>query len=147
VRRARPCGSLRCWGVVHDLPPYRLVIGGYTRDGDAELGSRCKSDTVLATVTRELAPHIATGPSAWEGGIRAFDLGVRRPPASSCSVDPREREGLCRLIMSARIARAAAATRRRGWCRVLLSASDRLLARGATRPFHQQGAIHDRVHL
>jgi hypothetical protein len=38
-------------------------IGGYTLDGDAEPGSRCKSDTVLATVTRELEPHVATGPT------------------------------------------------------------------------------------
>jgi len=25
--------------------------------------SRCKADTVLATVTRELEPHVATGPT------------------------------------------------------------------------------------
>ena len=50
-------------GVVHDVPVHGFVIGGYTRDGDAEPGSRCKSDTVLATVTRELEPHIATGPT------------------------------------------------------------------------------------
>ena len=37
-----------------DVPVHGFVIGGYTRDGDAEPGSRCKSDTVLATVTREL---------------------------------------------------------------------------------------------
>jgi hypothetical protein len=43
-------------GVVHDVPLHGFVIGGYTRDGDAEPGSRCKSDTVLATVTRELEP-------------------------------------------------------------------------------------------
>jgi hypothetical protein len=48
-------------GVVHDVPLHGFVIGGYTRDGDAEPGSRCKSDTVLATVTRELEPHVATG--------------------------------------------------------------------------------------
>jgi hypothetical protein len=41
---------------------YALVVGGYTRGGDAEPGSRCKSDTVLATVTRELEPDVATGP-------------------------------------------------------------------------------------
>jgi hypothetical protein len=86
-------------GVVHDVQLHGFVIGGYTRDADAEPGSRCKSDTVLATVTRELEPHVATGPTAWEGGVRALDLGVRRPPASSCSADPREREGLCRPIM------------------------------------------------
>ena len=50
-------------GVVHDVPLPGLVIGGYTRDGDAEPGIRCKSDTVLATVTRELEPHVATGPT------------------------------------------------------------------------------------
>jgi hypothetical protein len=50
-------------GVVHDVPLHGFVIGGYTRDGDAEPGSRCKSDTVLATVTRELEPHVATGPT------------------------------------------------------------------------------------
>jgi hypothetical protein len=49
-------------GVVHDVPLHGFVTGGYTRDGDAEPGSRCKSDTVLATVTRELEPHVATGP-------------------------------------------------------------------------------------
>jgi hypothetical protein len=59
VRRLASGGLL---GVVHDVPLHGFVIGGYTRDGDAEPGSRCKSDTVLATVTRELEPHIATGP-------------------------------------------------------------------------------------
>ena len=49
-------------GVVHDVPLHGFVIGGYTRDGDAEPGSRGKSDTVRATVTRELEPRIATGP-------------------------------------------------------------------------------------
>jgi len=49
-------------GVVRDVPLHGFVIGGYTRDGDAESGSRCKSDTVLATVTRELEFHVATGP-------------------------------------------------------------------------------------
>ncbi len=49
--------------VVHDVPLHGFVIGGYTRDGDAEPASRCKSDTVLATVTRELEPHVATGPT------------------------------------------------------------------------------------
>jgi len=99
-------------GVVHDVPLHGFVIGGYTRDGDAELGSRCKSDTVLTTVTRELEPHVALGPPAWEGGVRALDLGVRRPPASTCSADPREMEGLCRPIMPALIVRDAATTRR-----------------------------------
>lgn len=66
-----------------NVPLYGFVIGGYTRDADAEPGSRCKSDTVLATVTTELDPHGATGPPAREGGMRALDLGVRRPPASS----------------------------------------------------------------
>jgi hypothetical protein len=42
---------------------HERVIGGYTREGGAESGSRCKSDTVLATVTRELEPHVATGPT------------------------------------------------------------------------------------
>ena len=50
-------------GVVHDVPLHGFVIGGYTRDGDAEPGSRCKSDTVLAAVTRELEPVVATGPT------------------------------------------------------------------------------------
>src|SRR5207248_3821780 len=94
----RPCGSPRC-RASSTTSLQALVIGGYTRDADAEPGSRCKSDTVLATVTRELEPHVATGPTAWEGGVRALDLRVRRPPASSCSADPREREGLCRPIM------------------------------------------------
>src|SRR5205807_5498449 len=44
-------------------PLYGLVIGGYTRDGDAEPGSRCKSGAVFATVTRELESHVATGPA------------------------------------------------------------------------------------
>jgi len=59
VRRLASGGLL---GVVHDVSLHGFVIGGYTRDGDAEPGSRCKSDTVLAPVTRELGPHIATGP-------------------------------------------------------------------------------------
>ena len=33
------------------------AIGGYTRGGDAEPGSRCTSGTVLATVTWELVPR------------------------------------------------------------------------------------------
>ena len=58
IMHARPiAGSLRHRSL------YGSVIGGYTRDGDAEPGSRCKSDTVLATVTRELEPHVATGPT------------------------------------------------------------------------------------
>ena len=133
-------------GVVHDVPLHGFVTGGYTRDAGAEPGSRCKSDTVLATVTRELGPTSPPGPPAWEGGMRALDLGVRRPPASSCSADPREREGLCRPIMPALIVRDAAATRCRGWHRVLRSKSDCLLSRGITRPLHHRGAIHDRVH-
>jgi hypothetical protein len=55
--------SPRGRAVVHDVPLHGLVIGGYTRDGDAEPGSRCKSDTVLAPVTRELERHVATGPT------------------------------------------------------------------------------------
>ena len=50
-------------GVVHDVPLHGFVTCGYTRDGDAEPGSRCESDTVLATVTREFEPHVATGPT------------------------------------------------------------------------------------
>jgi arsenate reductase len=46
------------------VPLHGVVIGGYTRDGDAEAGSRCESDTVLATVTREFEPHVATGPAS-----------------------------------------------------------------------------------
>jgi hypothetical protein len=132
-------------GVVGDVPLYGFVIGGYTRNADAEPGSRCKSDTVLATVTRELEPHVATGPTAWGGGVRALDLGVRRPPASSCSADPREREGLCRPIMPALIAREAGTTRGRAGvaccCRrltVCVSWDDPSL--------HHRGAIDDRVH-
>jgi hypothetical protein len=51
-------------GVVHNIPPHGFVIGGYTRDGDAEPGSRWKSDAVLATVTSEFAPQVATGPTS-----------------------------------------------------------------------------------
>src|ERR1700687_62003 len=54
VRRLASGGLL---GVVHDVSLHGFVIGGYTRDGDAEPGSRCKSDTVLVTVARELAPQ------------------------------------------------------------------------------------------
>jgi hypothetical protein len=60
-RGRRDPAVTEAWGVVHDVPLHGFVIGGYTRDGDAEPGSRCKSDTVLATVTRELGPHVATG--------------------------------------------------------------------------------------
>jgi hypothetical protein len=62
--KSAPEGS----GVVPDVPLYGFVIGGYTRDGDAGPGSRCKSDTVLATVTRELEPHVAAGPTSPVGG-------------------------------------------------------------------------------
>jgi hypothetical protein len=55
--------TLAAAGVVHDAPLHGIVVGGYTRDGDAEPGSRCKSDAVLATVTRELEPRVATGPA------------------------------------------------------------------------------------
>jgi len=48
----------------------RLLRGGRGVDalvtlaaGDAEPGSRCESDTVLATVTRELESPVATGPT------------------------------------------------------------------------------------
>jgi hypothetical protein len=52
-------------GVVHDVPLHGFVIGGNTRDGDAEPGSRCKSDdTVLATVTGSSNHHVATGPTS-----------------------------------------------------------------------------------
>ena len=33
-----------------DVPQHGLMVGGYTRDGDAEPGSRCESDAVLATL-------------------------------------------------------------------------------------------------
>ena len=46
-----------------DARLHGFVIGGYTGDADAEPGSRCKSDTVLATVTREFEPPVATGPT------------------------------------------------------------------------------------
>ncbi len=49
--------------LLEGVPLHGFMIGGYTRDGDAEPGTRCKSDTVLATVTRELEPHVATGPT------------------------------------------------------------------------------------
>src|SRR3954451_20915239 len=62
-RGRRDPAVTEAWGVVHDVPLHGFVIGGYTREGDAEPGSRCKSDTVLATVTRELGPHVATGPT------------------------------------------------------------------------------------
>src|SRR3954452_6808753 len=56
--------------------------GSYTHRSDAEPGSRCKSDTVLATVTRELAPNSPLDRTVREGRGAAPDLGVRRPPAS-----------------------------------------------------------------
>jgi hypothetical protein len=55
-------------GVVHDVPLHGFVIGGYTRNGDAEPGSRCKSGTVLATVTRELEPTSPLGPRPGKTG-------------------------------------------------------------------------------
>jgi len=76
-------------GVVHDVPLYGLRDRGYTRDSDAEPGSRCKSDTVLATVTRELEPDVATGPTGWEGGGESARPGSQEIAlASSCSADP-----------------------------------------------------------
>ena len=39
-------------GVVQDVPVHGFVIGGYTRNADAEPGSRCKSDTVVANCDR-----------------------------------------------------------------------------------------------
>jgi len=50
-------------GVVDDVRCTASLVGGYTRGGDAGPGSRCKSDTVLATVTRELESPVATGPT------------------------------------------------------------------------------------
>jgi hypothetical protein len=82
-------------GVTRGDPLRGFVTDGYTRGGDAEPGSRCKSDTVLATVTGELEPHVATGPSGLGRRVTALDLGVRRSPASSCNAGPREMEGLC----------------------------------------------------
>jgi hypothetical protein len=110
-----------------DARLHGFVVGGYTRGGDAEPGSRCKSDTVLATVTRELNPTSPLGNRPGKARVRALDLGVRRLPASSCSADPRAMEGLCRPIMPAVIARGAPTTRGRGCRRVLLSTSDCLL--------------------
>jgi hypothetical protein len=129
-----------------DARPHGFVIGGDTGDGDAEPGSRCKSDTVLATVTRELEPPVATGSTGREGRVRALDLGVRRPPASLCSAEPREMEGLCRPIVPAVIAGDAATTHGRGWRCVLLWTSDCLLSRGDDPSLHCQGGAHDRVH-
>jgi hypothetical protein len=51
------------WVRVHDVSLHGFVIGGYTRDDDVETGSRCKSGTVLATMTRELESHVTTGPT------------------------------------------------------------------------------------
>jgi hypothetical protein len=59
-------GIVRQFSTVCHMAKARLgsgTIDGYTRDDDSEPGSRCKSDTVLATVTRELEPHVATGPT------------------------------------------------------------------------------------
>lgn len=70
------------YGGVHGAPLRRAAIDGYTRRGNAEPGSRCESDTVLATVTRELNPNDATGPTGLGRRLRALDLGVRRPSAS-----------------------------------------------------------------
>jgi hypothetical protein len=78
VRRLASGGLL---GVVYDVALHGLVIGGYTRVGDAEPGSRCKSDTVLATVTRELNPTMPLGPTGLGRRARALDLGVRTPSA------------------------------------------------------------------
>jgi hypothetical protein len=50
-------------GVVHDVPLHGFVIGGYTRDGDAEPGSGASPTRFSPTVTRELEPHVATGPT------------------------------------------------------------------------------------
>jgi hypothetical protein len=78
--------------------------------------------------------------------LRVLELGVRRPPASSCSADPRELEGVCRPIMPAVIARGAATTRGSGWRRVLLLTSGCLLSRGDDPSLHDRGEVHDRVH-
>jgi hypothetical protein len=56
-------GSHGAASTVRDVSLRGLMIGGYTRGGNAEPGSRCKSDTVLATVTREFEPHGATRPT------------------------------------------------------------------------------------
>ena len=55
-------------GVVHDVSLHGFVIGDYTRDGDAEPGSRCKSDTVLATVTGDSNPTSPLGPRLGKAG-------------------------------------------------------------------------------
>ena len=59
----KPDQRSAAWQKMRILQRRDFVIGGYTRDGDAEPGSRCKSDTILVTVTRELEPHVATGPT------------------------------------------------------------------------------------
>ena len=61
-------------------PLHGRVIGGYTRDEDAEPESRCDPDTVLATVTTEPEAQSPPGPPAWEAGesVRPGSL-VGRP--------------------------------------------------------------------
>src|SRR5947209_19318253 len=86
------------------------------------------------TVTGELEPHVATGPTAWEGGVRALDLGVRRPPASSRSADPREGEGPVPTDHACAHRQGGRDHPRRGWRRVRLWTSDRLLFGGRTLP-------------
>ena len=139
--RARPVGRRP-----RRPPLHGFVIGGYTRDGDAEPGSRCKSDTVRATVTRELDPTSPPSPTGLGRRVRASDLGVRRPPASSCSADPRERGPVPADHVCARRP-GCRPTRGRGRRRVLLSTCDCLLCRGRTPSLHHRGATHDRVHL
>jgi len=95
-RPTRPRGSSRCRALSTTGLCTGLVIGGYTRDGDAEAGSWCTSGTVLATVTGELELHVASGPTG---------LGRRGESARSGEsgdrlhrrvvADPREMEGLC----------------------------------------------------
>ena len=133
-------------GVVHDVPLHRFVIGGYTRDGDAEPGSRCKSDMVLATVTRGLEPHVATGlpglgrrgesAPTWESGDRLHRRVVPIHERAGVPADHvcAHRPG-CRPRAVA--AGVACCCRRR----------DCLLCRGTTPSLHHRGAIHDRVHL
>ena len=131
-RGRRPRGM--CFAVAHDVPLHRFLSGVYTRDGDAEPGSRCKPDMVLATVTRELESHVATGRTGL--GRR----GASARPGSHDRLHRRvvpihERWRVCADGFRLLIAGHAAITGGRGWrCRTVVDVRLLPLSRGRPVP-------------
>ena len=135
VPPTRPCGPARRRASSTTPLLYGFVIG--------RLHSRRRCGTGKSVQVRHdprhcdqeaRTPHRHWAHRPGKAGVRAVDLGVRRPPASSCSPVPREMEGLCRPIthaLGAGMPPLSAVTARP---RVWRSTFDCLLSRGMTRP-------------